>query len=390
LVSAIGYPALYFVLLRQRIDPAMAALPIYQPTMQLTRGASLLVGGTLCAVVTHAVRLVFARAQRKMRAQDLFGKYRIGERVASGGMATVFRALYCPEGGFERAVAVKRIHPHLAVQSKFVASFRVEAELCARLVHPNIVQVLDFGRIDESYFLAMEYVHGLTLRALMQRARRASMELPPTLCAFIARELLAGLGYSHAGARDAAGMLLRVVHRDLSPANVLLSRHGEVKITDFGVAKALRDAAVSETRTIAGHLAYMAPEQAAAQPIDERCDLFAVGVIVWELLCGKPLFLRDGEGPTLLALMNYDVPPPSHERAGLDPEWDRFVARALARAVENRYTSADEMAADLNRMPDARVAGASEALARLVADLDDLPVPEEDAATDEVPTRVVG
>jgi serine/threonine-protein kinase len=397
IANGVVYLTLYLVFLRHRIEPELAHLPLYMPTMQVTRSAALIVGGAMVMLVTQTLRLMFARAYRTVRAQELFGKYRLGTRIASGGMATVYQATYCPEGGFERTVAVKRIHPHLAQQAQFVASFRAEAELSARLVHPNIVQVLDFGRIDESYFLAMEYVDGLTLRELMLRAHEASVTLSPPLCAYIARELLAGLSFSHARARDARGALLRIVHRDLSPSNVLLSRHGEVKITDFGVAKALRDAAVSETRTVAGHLAYMSPEQAGAQPIDERCDIFAVGAIVWELLCGRPLFLRDGEAPTLLALIHDEIPFPSHKRLELDRAWDPIVLRALARVLDDRYRSAADMAADIAELADSRAAGASEALAQLVSKLGDMPrtgrrampLTASGQRTQETPTRVL-
>jgi eukaryotic-like serine/threonine-protein kinase len=400
IVSGTVFPLLYFVLLRPRLPPELMHIPNFTPAMQLSKGAGLMLGGIVCGVVARGLRNAFGRAQRTVRAQDLFGKYRIGRRIASGGMGVVYEATYCPEGGFARPVAIKRIHAHLAQAPAFVDAFRAEAELSARLVHPNIVQVFDFGRVDDSYFLAMEYVDGLTLAELMRRARAGSLVVPSKVLSHIAREILSGLDYAHARARDANGQLLRVVHRDLSPANVLLSRHGEVKIGDFGVAKVLRDAVVSETRTVKGHLGYMAPEQAGAQPLDERCDLFAVGVIVWELLSGERLFLRDGEAPTIMALMMAPVPPPTSFRPELDAGWDEIIERALERPASRRYASAELMIADLAALPESHEAGAAEDLTALVERVLAMPVPPGRAeapaqspgaspGADEVVTRVI-
>jgi eukaryotic-like serine/threonine-protein kinase len=290
------------------------------------------------------VRRAIGKAAKSARAQDLFGKYRIERSIASGGMATVFAATYCPEGGFARPVAIKRIHPHLAGMGSFVEAFRNEAELGARLVHPNIVQVLDFGRVEETYFLAMEYVDGVTLGALMRVLRAGPRALSPSLVAWMGREMLEGLSYSHDGARDQDGRVLRIVHRDLSPGNVLVSRTGQVKLSDFGIARALRDASKYVTVSLVGHMSYMAPEQTSGHETDERSDLFSIGVILWELLVGKALFRRATEAATLLAIVNDPAPPPSEERGELaEPLWDAFFARALAREPGGRYQTAREM-----------------------------------------------
>jgi serine/threonine-protein kinase len=203
----------------------------------------------------------------------------------------------------------------------------------------------------------------------MKQAQEAQITVPPKLIAHIAREMLSGLAYSHRGARGGDGALLRVIHRDLSPVNILLSLHGEVKITDFGVAKVLREAAVSETTTVAGHLGYMAPEQAEAKAFDERADLFAVGVVLWELLCGRRLFHRGGPAPTLVALMGDKIEAPSTQRQGLDPAWDALVMRALARQAADRFESAAAMAAALTDLPDAQGLPCPEALAEVVSEL---------------------
>jgi len=372
--GAAAFLTFYFAWLRKGVPPELASLPLYSVRVQLSRATSLATAGVLATLVSHALRRAIGRADSTARERELFGKYRILRHVASGGMGTVYEAVYCPEGGFERPVAIKRIHTHLAQEESFVTFFRNEAELSARLVHPNIVQVLDFGSVDGTYFLAMELVDGLTLRSFMKRAAIAGIPIPPNVVAYIGRELLAGLAYAHDSARAADGSRLKVVHRDLCPANLLLSKNGEVKVSDFGVARALRDADSTHTRTVAGHAGYMAPEQALALPIDEKCDLFAVGVILWELVCGRPLFHRGSEGPTLVAVLSAEIEPPTHVRPGLDPQWDRLIAHALDREVMQRVDSASAMSAELAALADAKVPAADE-LCALVARMLTLPEP---------------
>jgi len=390
LSGGVAFPLLYFAVLREQLPAELYDQPLYQPAMQLTRGVSLVLGGAIAMLVSRELRRAIGKADRVARQRELFGKYRILGPIASGGMGVVFKALYCPEGGFERPVAIKRIHPHLAAQPRFVRAFRSEAELSVRLVHPNIVQVLDFGRIGGSYFLAMEYVDGITLAALMRRVQAAGLALAPSVVAHIGREVLAGLAYSHRGARALDGTLLRVIHRDVCPANVLLTRNGEAKISDFGVAKALRRADRSETKTLVGHAGYVSPEQARADPIDERCDLFAVAVMLWEMLCGRPLFERGADGPTLLAVIRAPIPAPSQIRGELSVRWDRLIARGLAREPDERYRSAAEMAAALTQIEDAQAVPCPQWVAATVAEACSLPdPPDRTDASDLVATRVL-
>ena len=372
--GGLAFVVFYFAWLRAALPPEFAGLPLYSPRVQISRAVSLATGGALAMLVSRTLRRAIGRADSTARERELFGKYRILRHVASGGMGTVYEALYCPEGGFERPVAIKRIHPHLAAEPTFVSFFRNEAELSARLVHPNIVQVLDFGSVDGTYFLAMELVEGLTLRSLMKRAWGAGVAIPPSIVAYIGREVLAGLAYAHGSARAANGSRLKVVHRDLCPSNLLLSKNGEVKVSDFGVARALGDADSTHTRTVAGHAGYMAPEQALAQPIDERCDLFSVGVIVWELLAGRSLFHRGAEGPTLVAVLSADIEAPSTVRAGLDPAWDAFIVRALGRDPDARFPSASVMSAEIGGLADGKLPAADE-LCALVLQVLALPEP---------------
>ncbi len=343
IVGGIAFPGLYFSLLRADLSSAEASFPLYQPTLQLTRSAALILAGVVGMLISKALREAIAKAEAVQRQRDLFGKYRLVQEIASGGMGSVHEAIYCPEGGFERRVAVKRIHPHLAAQAHFVSAFRGEARLSAMLVHTNIVQVLDFGRIADTYFLAMEFVDGMTLAELMERGRARKIAIDPDIVEFVAREILTGLHFSHCVARAANGDLLRVIHRDLSPRNVLISKNGEVKITDFGVAKALREATSADTQHVAGSYGYMAPEQAQAEPLDERCDLFSLGVTLWELLVGERLFHKGAPGPTLMALVSSEVASPSKKRQGLDTVWDEVVMQALSRDRQHRHATARAM-----------------------------------------------
>ena len=371
-VGAVVFPALYFAVVRAHLP---AGAPLFaQPAMQGTRSLTMLISGVQCAVLARVLLRAIGRAEKNVRAQDLFGKYRLVREIAQGGMGFVFEALYCPEGGFERRVAVKRIHPHLAATERFVEAFRDEARLSARLAHPGIVQVLDFGRIDDTYFLVMEYVEGLTLATIMRRAKEERTPLASCVVGHLLREILGALVYAHEGARGPDGRVLRVVHRDLCPPNVLVSANGEVKITDFGIARSLADASASLTQHISGHAGYMAPEQARAAAFDTRADLFPLGVMAWELLAQRRLFASGSPAASLFSLLTDEVVPVTVVRPELDPSWDAFLSRALAREPEQRFASASDMLAALEVIPGSRGRGA-EQLALVVRDLLSKPKP---------------
>jgi len=376
-VGAIVFLAIDLIAAQPALPPELAALTIYQVEVQISRTLSLVGVGIMAGLTIRGVRSAIVRAEASARERDLFGKYRLEREIAKGGMAAVFEAVYCPEGGFERRVAIKRIHPHLAEQEKFVDFFRSEAAISSRLNHPNIVQVLDFGRVEGKYFLSMEYVDGMTLWDLM----KASQEpLPVEVVALLGLEVLSGLEHAHRIARGADGRPLRVVHRDLCPQNVLLSTNGEVKITDFGVARALRDAGTDQTNTVVGHLGYISPEQAAGEAVDTRSDLFAAGAMLWELIVGDALFRRDNDAATLAALIYDPVPHASLRRPGLDPAWDEFLDRALLRDPERRFQSAGAMARALLALPGADDPDATARLAKLVRGHRAADVAEDDDA----------
>ena len=366
-VSSVEYAALLAYAVPRL--PTIAGDPILRaPLIYTMRPLMLLAAGVIGALVVQRLRATVGSVHTAVRSEELFGKYRLGKLLASGGMGTVYEATYCPEGGFSKRVAVKRIHGHLADDEWFVDAFRREAELGSRLTHPNIVQVLDFGTEGGGYFLAMEFVDGLTLHELMKRARTTGLALPPALVAWAGRQIASGLAFAHTEARDATGGCLHVIHRDLSPANVLLSRAGEVKVTDFGVAKALGDKSETVTTSMVGKLAYMAPEQLLGQPMDERCDLFALGVILWEALCGRRLFQSDSDGATVHDVLHKAAPPPSTQRSDLGSgRWDDVVARALSRDRDARFSSAAEMASALEGILADEAAFTVDAMARFVA-----------------------
>jgi serine/threonine-protein kinase len=368
LVGAAEHSLALFVLIVPRLPAGSVESGAVNPTVLYAQSAVVGIAGVAAALICHVLRRAVGQAHREVRSHDLFGKYRLDKEIAAGGMGQVFRATYCPEGGFVRPVAIKRIHPHLAKEAPFVESFRAEAEVSSRLTHPNIVQVLDFGRIEDTYFLAMEFVEGMTLLELFRRSTAHGTRIPARLVAYIAREMLDGLRFAHDLACAATGERLRVVHRDLSPSNVLLSLTGQVKITDFGVAKVLGQSGVTNTQTVVGKVAYMAPEQALGQPLDTRCDLFSAGVVIWEALCAEPLFKGETQAATLFALLQGPLHLPSSLRSEIvGSRWDPFLTRALERDPGGRFQTAGEMIDVLDAILEAEGSPRPEELARFLA-----------------------
>jgi eukaryotic-like serine/threonine-protein kinase len=350
-VAAVEYALVYLLLMHPQLPMGAASNPALRIDMMLMRSVAMVLGGGMATLACTVLWRTLGKASRGWRSRQLFGKYRLGEMLASGGMGTVYQATYCPEGGFQRPVALKRIHPHLVEHERFVSAFRNEAEIGSRLTHPNIVQVLDFGRIDNTYFLAMEFIDGMTLRQAFNACVALKVKPPARLVALLGREICRGLWFAHDGARDVDGARMRVVHRDLNPPNVLLSRTGQVKITDFGIARAMGEVRQYLTGRLEGKIGYMAPEQAREEPTDERCDLFATGVILWETLCCERLFGAESEIATLLALVEKKVPSTGDYRKDLHVElWDRFFERAICRDLGGRFRSAEEMSDSLTNI----------------------------------------
>ena len=279
--------------------------------------------------------------------RETFGKFELAEPIGHGGMATVHRAYHNSLGGFKREVVIKRILPELASDRQFLRMFVQEAKLSALLDHPNIVQVHDFGVVDGVYFLAMEYIEGVTLLELRKHLRRCGRPFPEEVAAFIAHQVCQGLAYAHG--LTGAGQPLGLVHRDISPSNIMISVHGAVKLLDFGIAKAVDAIEEGQTRTgsLKGKWSYMSPEQVMGGSIDRRSDLFSVGVVLWEILTGKRLFKDKTAYLTLANVARAEVPPLSSLRPDLSPLVAAICEQALARDPAERYPDAVALSDEL-------------------------------------------
>lgn len=286
-----------------------------------------------------------------MAEAQRFGKYQILERIASGGMAEVFKARLEGIGGFHRSFAIKRILPHLTENPEFVDMLSDEARVAGLLNHANIVQILDFGKVDSQYYIAMEYVNGRDLGQLLARCAERGITLPVSLGIYIVIEMLKGLEYAHTrqAMRDGEPVPLNIVHRDVSPANILLSLQGEVKITDFGIAKASVKALQTQSGVIKGRFDYMSPEQASARGVDARSDLFSVGVVLYQLLTNRHPFRKGSELATIEAVRRGSFNLPSSVNADIPPMLDQIVLTSLAVEPKHRYQSATQFKEALDR-----------------------------------------
>jgi serine/threonine protein kinase len=294
-----------------------------------------------------------------------YGPYRLLEKIAVGGMAEVFRAKRAGVEGFEKVVAVKRILPHLSDNKEFVDMFINEAKMVAGLTHPNIVQIFDLGKIDKSYYIAMEYVHGKDLRSIQKRARDRELKIPLDISSLIVSKICLALESAHRK-KDESGRPMRIVHRDVSPQNVLISYEGEVKLTDFGIAKAATKAPTTDSGALRGKLLYMSPEQAWGRPIDRRSDLFSLGIILYEFITEQKPFLGSSEVSILELVRECRIAPPRTINPRIPEKLETVVMKALAREPDERYQDASEMFRDLERaLPEGKSAGGSE-LARFM------------------------
>jgi serine/threonine protein kinase len=279
-----------------------------------------------------------------------FGKYRLQERIALGGMAEVFRAVAEGPAGVEKVVALKRILPLLSGAGDFVTMFIDEARIAASLTHVNIAQVLEFGEVGGQYYLAMELVEGADLARLSDAARARGRRLPVEVVDFVVAEAARGLAYAH-DKRGRDGAPLAIVHRDVSPQNILVSFAGEVKLADFGIAKAIGKLHKTESGAVMGKLRYMSPEQVLGEPLDARSDLFALGVVMHEMLTGKTLFDGDNPGRVAEQIKTCEVPPPSATVPEVPAALDQVCLKLLQRKPADRYQHAAEVARDLAKLP---------------------------------------
>jgi len=281
---------------------------------------------------------------------ERFGRYLLLDRIGSGGMAEVFRAVMPGAQGFRQTFVVKRILAERSRATDFVDMFVQEARINSLLTHPNIVQVFDFGNVGGDYFLAMEYLRGRDVQVLMRKLREQNLLCPVPVAAFIAHEVATCLGYAH-DLVGSDGKRLDIVHRDISPSNIMCLRTGGVKLLDFGIAKAAGDNTENtEQGLFKGKLAYVAPERIKNEALDGRVDLFGLGVVLWEMLVGRRLFRGKSELETLTKVMEMPVPLPSSQRPDVPASLDAIVLRALDRDRTKRYATGHEMADDLEKV----------------------------------------
>ena len=323
-----------------------------------------------------------------LRASDVpslrVERYELLAELAAGGMATVFLARLGGAGGFQRLVAIKRLHPHLAHEREFVEMFLDEARLAARIHHPNVVPILEVGTSEVGYFLVMEYIEGETLARLLGRTASRGEKIPPRIAVKIVLDTLAGLEAAHV-LRDDYGEPLNIVHRDVSPQNVMVGIDGTSRITDFGVARAATRLTTTRAGQLKGKLGYMAPEQAQGEDIDRRADLFAVGVILWECLTGRRLFRGKGDGSdaqTLNRLLYEPIPTLQETDPSVHEAFGPLTVRALERDATLRFSTCGEFAEALEKV--AQQTGGIASTREVAAFVDSIAGPEIEAQRDAV------
>ncbi len=317
--------------------PQVVQEPLPAPT-----GAGVLGGGSTDFAATQRIPVMVDDGTLNVPGAERFGQYTLLEKIAAGGMAEVWKARMRGVEGFQKTVAIKKIHPHMTDNSEFIGMFIDEAKLAAQLSHPNIVHIYDLGKIGRDYYIAMEYVEGKDLRSLLNAARRKGMPLSLGLALLIASRLASALDYAHRK-RDFEGKELALVHRDVSPQNVLLTREGDVKLCDFGIAKAVSKAGQTQMGALKGKLQYMSPEQAWGRPVDSRSDIFSLGAVLFEMLTGERLFSGDSEMSILEAVRHGRIRTPRDVDPTLPAEVGDIVTRALSYDVRDRFQSAGEM-----------------------------------------------
>nr|HEX4313690.1 protein kinase [Kofleriaceae bacterium] len=283
-----------------------------------------------------------------MRQPVPFGKYLLLDRISVGGMAEVFKAKSYGVEGFEKIIAIKRILPTMGEDRDFIKMFIDEAKIAGQLAHANICQIFELGRIDGSHFIAMEYIWGKDLLQIQNRLRKLKQPMPVAMACFIIAKSLEGLDYAHRK-RDPLGRPLEIVHRDCSPQNVLVSYEGEVKVIDFGIAKATSRNSRTMAGVLKGKFGYMSPEQVRGLPLDRRSDIFALGTMLYECLTSERLFQGETDFSTLEKVRNVDIRPPREVNPNIPEHVERVILKALAKDVDDRYQWCSEMLADIQQ-----------------------------------------
>jgi serine/threonine protein kinase len=279
---------------------------------------------------------------------ELFGRYRLRGILGQGGMGRLYVAEQIGIEGFSKIVALKRILPHLADSQHFRAMFLNEARVAARLEHPNIVATFELGEVEGNYFISMEYLSGEDLASILTKCQTAG-PMPVEIAAALAQQSANGLHYAHE-LRDPGGKAVELVHRDVSPLNIFVTYYGMVKLLDFGIVKGATDPSRTVPGVFKGKYAYCAPEQLDGGPVTRQTDIFCLGIVLWECLTGRRLFLRDTDALTIDAVRGYEIEPPSALRKDVPPELDQIVLQALSRQRSVRFGTAHAFSEALDRL----------------------------------------
>lgn len=334
---------------------ALSASPLYN---SLNRYKTFFIIIIACSTIVLAVGLVVSnliskakalRIQMELEDMTRIGPYTLVKKIGQGGMAELFLAEYAREDGFRRIVAMKKVLPHLTESQDFINMFIREARLAALLRHPNIVQITDYGNIKNAYFIAMEYIKGMNLAEIMAKIKEG---LPVDLFVFIGIKISTGLQYSHSKKDDKSREPLNIVHRDISPHNIMVSLEGEVKIADFGIAKAKSEPSLTQTGTIRGKLQYMSPEQVLGQTVDRQADIYALGIVFYEILSGHHVFQfkDDIDAIQSIHIQKSKIPQLKDIRLDIPEDLNQIVMKCLKKDKKERYQTAREVLHDLLRL----------------------------------------
>jgi len=332
-----------------KVGVALSAAELNQG---LNRSRFFYLSGVILSIILLAVVIAWLDRRAKAKAlkisQELKNMQRIGpyllkQKVARGGMAELHLADYVRRDGFRRKVAVKRILPHLAGNKDFIKMFTREARLAALLQHPNIVQIFDYGKIENAYFIAMEYIDGKNLGEILSGINQG---LSVEQAVFIILQISKGLDYSHTK-QDEKGKALHIVHRDISPQNMLISYQGEVKISDFGISKARSEPSLTQAGVVKGKLAYLSPEQALGETINQQADLYALGLVFYETLTGRRVYKFSSDVEAIRTIPKKDIDPLIKSMPDLPEEINRIVMKCLEKDKEKRYQNASALYKDL-------------------------------------------
>ncbi|PID40958.1 MAG: hypothetical protein CR984_00525 [Proteobacteria bacterium] len=313
--------------------------------------AFFLVSAILIAGILFVMEKTMAKRKRDqekaMANMTRIGPYLLTRKIAQGGMAELYLADYLREDGFRKTVAVKKVLPHLADNRDFIGMFIREARLAALLQHPNVVQIADFGKIQNAYFIAMEYVNGKNLSEIMGCLKKG---LPVDMAVFLVLKISNGLHYSHSRKDDKSGKPLKIIHRDVSPQNILISRNGEVKLGDFGISKASSEPSLTQAGVIKGKLSYLSPEQAMGQEVNHQIDIYALGLVFYEILYGKRLYRFTNDIEAIRTIPQMTIPPLITKRPDIPPGLNDIVMKCLEKSTARRYQTAQALHDDLLKL----------------------------------------